>query len=259
MSFFSKVMASVGIGAAKVDTLLEKRTYQPGEEMNGIIRIQGGQVQQEIEGIDLSIMTYYIKEVDDRKVRQNVELGKVRATPSLVIAPGETKEEAFSFRLPLTTPLSIGRTPVWVQTKADIRSAIDPTDQDRIEVVPAPIMSAVIDGFERLGFRLREVETVYAPRLGGAFPFVQEFEWVPSGGSYRGRLDEVELVFLRQQGDGLELLLQVDRRATSIMGLFAEAMDMDESFVRMTVTEAEAANGVDYVAGLLDQVIGRYA
>ncbi|MFD0589929.1 sporulation protein [Paenibacillus sp. GCM10027627] len=260
MSFFNRMMASVGIGATKVDTLLEKTQYYPGEEIRGIVRIQGGAVDQRIEGIDLSIMTYYIKEVNDTKVQENIELGRVRVTSAINVAPNEKKEIGFTFQLAPNTPLSIGRTPVWIKTTADIRSAMDPTDNDKIEVLPTYSQGIVLQAIEALGFRLREAETVYAPRLGGSHsPFVQEFEFVPYSGSYRGRLDELELVFLRSHGYDLELLLQIDRKATSVFGMFAEAMDMDESFVRVTVTQSDVERGAQHVAGLLNQVISRYS
>lgn len=35
MSFFKKLAASAGIGAAKVETILEKDAYYPGEEVRG--------------------------------------------------------------------------------------------------------------------------------------------------------------------------------------------------------------------------------
>lgn len=41
MSFFGRMLASVGIGSAKVDTVLEKVTYMPGEVVRGAVRIQG--------------------------------------------------------------------------------------------------------------------------------------------------------------------------------------------------------------------------
>lgn len=260
MSFFNRMMASVGIGSAKVDTLLEKPNYYPGEEIRGVIRIQGGAVAQRIEGIDLSVMTYYMKEVNDTKMKQNVELSRVRVAPPIDMQPNEKREIGFAFQLAPNTPLSIGRTPVWIKTTADIRSAMDPTDNDYIEVVATPAMSAVMQAIEMLGFRLRQAETMYAPRLGGSqSPFVQEFEWVPYSGSYRGRLDELELVFLRNYGSSLELLLQIDRRATNLFGMFAEAMDMDESFVRVQISQDDVQRGQQHVAALLDQVISRYA
>ncbi|MCU6708770.1 sporulation protein [Paenibacillus sp. J5C_2022] len=258
MSFFNRMMASVGIGAAKIDTLTEKSAYAPGEEIRGIVRIQGGSVEQQIEGIDVSVMTYYIKEVNDTKMKHNVVLAKARVTPPVTIQPNENKELPFSFILPPNTPLSIGRTPVWLHTAADIRSAVDPTDNDHIEVVPTHAMNMVLQAFERLGFRIREAETLYAPKLGDTSPYVQEFEWVPYGGPYAGRLDEVELVFLRNRITEVELLLQIDRRASNLFGMFAEAMDMDESFVRIVISESDVHNGPEFVANLLDDVISRY-
>ncbi|MDF2837968.1 MAG: SpoOM family protein [Paenibacillus sp.] len=259
MSLFNRMMASVGIGAAKVDTLLERTSYSPGEEVRGVVRIYGGSVEQQIEGIDLSIMTYYIKEVNDSKMQQNVELGKVRVSPPITMRANENREIGFSFYLAPNTPLSIGRTPVWIKTTADIRSAVDPTDNDRIEVTPTPAMNVVLQAIESLGFKLREAETVYAPRLGDSSPFVQEFEWVPYSGAYRGRLDELELVFLRNRGNELELLLQIDRRATNVFGMFAEAMDMDETFVKVVVRDSDLMQGAPYVASLINNVIARYA
>jgi len=39
MSFFNKVLASVGIGAATVDTKLERDVVMPGEEIKGVVEI----------------------------------------------------------------------------------------------------------------------------------------------------------------------------------------------------------------------------
>lgn len=44
MSFFKKLAASAGIGAAKVDTILEKNTYYPGQEVRGTVHAKGGKI-----------------------------------------------------------------------------------------------------------------------------------------------------------------------------------------------------------------------
>ena len=67
MSVFNKVLASVGIGAATVDTKLESEQVVPGEEIKGIVEIQGGNVEQQINEIYLSINTQYVKESNDQK------------------------------------------------------------------------------------------------------------------------------------------------------------------------------------------------
>lgn len=258
MSFFNRVLAGIGIGGAKVDTLLEKASYWPGEEVRGVVRIQGGQVSQRLDRIYLSVMTTFLREMNDSKIRQSAALAKIAVSEPMEIQPNERREVPFAFRLPERTPISMGRGAAWIRTTADIEAAVDPTDEDRIEVRPHPYMETVFAAMQRIGFRIREVETVYAPRLGGGLPFVQEFEWVPTG-AYRGRLDEVELVFLHVNNNGVELLLQIDRRARDLFSMFAEAMDMDESFVRLAISERDLQAGPAQTANVLAQTISRFS
>lgn len=253
------MLASVGIGSAKLDTVLDKASYSPGEEVHGVVRIQGGSIEQRIDAIVLSVMTSYLREVNDSKMTQSTDLARLQVSEPLTINPNELREVPFSFYLPRNTPLSIGHSPVWIKTAADIQAAVDPTDEDRIHVMPSPYQRVVLDAVDQLGFRLRKSESVYAPRLGGTLPFVQELEWVPASGPYRGRLDELELMFLGNHPDGIHLLLQIDRKATSLFGMFAEAMDTDESFVKVSLGQSDLDRGVTHVGQVLNGIISRYA
>ena len=236
MSFFNKVFASVGIGAAKVDTRLEKDRVMPGEEVRGVVQIRGGSTEQNIDDIYLSLHTTYIKESDDKKYTATAQIDRFRLTQSFRIKENESKEIPFSFRLPMEMPLSMGRTKVWVTTGLDIKNAVDPTDKDYLTVVPNPVMDGIFNAVSDLGFRLREAECEEAPRhLRRHLPFVQEFEFVPVSGSFRGRLDELELNLYPNNENEIEVLMQVDRRAKGLGGFLSEAMGMDESYVRMTV------------------------
>ena len=179
MSFFQRMLASVGIGAAKVDTRLETPRLRPGDEVRGTVFIRGGSVEQRIDGIYLQLMTRYIVEKDDHKIPQTAIIGKFRITEPLVVRPNETIDLPFSFVLPLDTPTTRGGTPVWLKTGLDIDNAVDPTDHDHIEVDPHPYAQAVLDAVQSLGFRLRKAQCEYASRLGGRLPFVQEFEFAP--------------------------------------------------------------------------------
>ncbi|CAI6086418.1 sporulation protein [Cohnella sp. JJ-181] len=259
MSFFGRVLASVGIGAAKLDTVLEKSSYAQGEEIRGVVRVQGGSLEQRIDGIGLSVMTTYLREINDNKIRQHAVIAQYRVAGPLTVQPQEQREIPFSFVLPASVPISIGGGQAWIKTVADIQSAVDPTDEDAIHVVPGAGQRVVLEAVEQMGFRLRHSETVYAPRLGGSVPYVQELEWIPSGGRYRGRLDELELTFVGPASDGLRLLLQIDRRASGLSGFFAEAMDTDESFVRLTLTQRDLDGGAAHVAGILQGIIDQYA
>jgi len=243
MSFFNKVFASVGIGSAAVDTKLEKDTYMPGETVNGVVEIKGGKIDQQVDEIYLTLNTTYLRESDDKKYTVTAAIEKFRLTTPFVIRANEKKDIPFSFQLPLDTPLSIGRSKIWVTTGLDIKGGVDPSDKDYLKVVPNSLMSAVFNAIDNLGFRIREADCEEAPRrLRGRLPFVQEFEFVPTSGLFRGRLDELEVVFFPSGNGMLDIMFQVDRRARGLSGLFSEAMGADETNVRLSVSNADIPN-----------------
>ncbi|MFC4322928.1 sporulation protein [Litchfieldia salsa] len=254
-SFFNKALASIGIGAAKVDTKLFQDKFIPGEMVKGIIEIKGGATEQRIDEIYLTIATTYIKESNDNKVKKQGTIDKVKVVDSFTIGPSELKEFPFSITLPINTPISLGQSKVWIQTGLDIKNAIDPSDKDFIHVSPTPIVSAIINEAYDLGFSLRKVECEEAPyRFRTQFPFIQEFELIPTTGPFRGKLDEIEFIFLTQTEDQVDVHMQIDRRARGLGSLFAEALDMDESFVNFTVTK----NDIPQLKKKLGDIISRY-
>lgn len=238
MGLFNKVLASIGIGAAKVDTKLHESHLLLGESVTGVVEVTGGNIEQQIDDIYLSLCATYTKEVDDRKVTKQAIIEKWKIAQSFKIRAGEKKEFPFSFPLPLDTPITVGKTRVWLHTGLDIKNAVDPTDEDYIRVQPNRMMNEVFRAMENLGFRLKEAECKEAAyHVRKRLPFVQEFEFVPISGEFRGKLDEVEIIFFPHALDECELLIQVDRRARGLAGLFAEALDLDETFIRITIRE----------------------
>lgn len=257
MSFFKKMLASVGIGNAKVDTVLDTAQVPVGGDISGIVYIEGGQVDQQVDRIYLFIKSEYIREHDDRKVRETATITKFLLTDRFTLRAGERKEVPFRFTLPEYTPITLRSSGVWVETGLDIPSAADATDRDALNVTPSDEIQIALDAIELLGFRLREVTNDYAPRLGGPLSFVQEFEYVPTT-KFRGQLDELEVLFRQQNGD-LELMLEVDRRARGLGGFFSEAMGTDESLVRVRFSNSDLSRGPHYIAELLENTISRYA
>lgn len=257
MSFFKKMLASVGIGNAKVDTVLDTAQVPVGGDISGVVRIEGGQTDQQVDRIYLFIKSEYIREHDDRKVRETATITKFLLTERFTLRSGERKEIPFRFTLPEYTPITLRGAGVWVETGLDIPSAVDATDRDALNVTPSDEIQVALDAIELLGFRLREVTNDYAPRLGGPLSFVQEFEYVPTT-KFRGQLDELEVLFRQQNGD-LELMLEVDRRARGLGGFFSEAMGTDESLVRLRLSQSDLSRGSHHVAGLLEDTISRYA
>lgn len=240
MSLFSKVLASVGVGAAKVDTKLEKNAYYPGETLKGMVEITGGSIEQKIDAIYLTVNTTYERETNDKKYTTAAIIERYQLSEPFVIKANERKEIPFNFHIPEDAPLSAGKTKIWVTTGLDIKNAIDPSDRDYLNIVPTSVQSAVFHALNELGFRLREADCEEAPRrYRRRFPFVQEFEFVPNSGPFRGRLDELELIFYPIDKDVMEIMLQVDRRARGLGSFLAEALEMDETNVRFTISEKD--------------------
>lgn len=256
MSFFNKVFASVGIGSAAVDTKLEKDTYMPGETVTGVVEIKGGKVEQQIDEIFLTLNTTYLRESDDRKYTVTAAIDQFQLTTPFLIKANEQKEIPFSFQIPYDTPLSIGNSKIWVTTGLDIKGGLDSSDKDYLNVVPNPLMSAVLNNIDTLGFRLREADCEEAPRrLRVRLPFVQEFEFVPTTGEFRGRIDELEVVFFPSANGMLDIMFQVDRRARGLAGLFSESIGTDETNVRLKVTNAD----IPTIKEKIQSVIRRYS
>jgi len=249
MSIFKKILASVGIGAAKVDTRLYDDSVIPGEMLNGEVYITGGDVSQDIDDIYLSIATQYKREVDDTTVTEECVLLKYCLSERFSLQPKEAKVIPFSFQLPHETPLTVGQQPVYLRTGLDISSAIDPKDTDYIQVRPHPLMQLVLDAVENLGFQLYKVDCEYNPHFGGRYPFVQEFEFRPIG-NYQGYLDELEVIF-SLDSDQLAVFLEIDKRARGFGGFLQEAFDMDERYVRFQVT----GDYLNYPLGELEAMI----
>ncbi|QDP41937.1 sporulation protein [Radiobacillus deserti] len=249
-----KWLASVGIGSAKVDTQLENDQLTPGESLKGKVVVVGGSTEQQIDRINLFVMTEALREYDDKKFYEDVVLHKFTLGEAFTIGEGERKEIDFAFTLPVQTPPTIGKTNVWIQTGLDIPSALDPKDRDYIKVHAHPLMSTVLDAlYSELKFSLRKVEMEYSKRLG----FIQEFEFLPSN-DFRADLDELEAYFFLKE-DEMEVVLQVDRRAKGLGGLFAEALEMDESYARVTFSRSEIERGTTYIASQLRETIQRYS
>ncbi|RFU66438.1 sporulation protein SpoOM [Peribacillus saganii] len=256
MTLFNKMLASVGIGSAKVDTRLEKDRFYPGDYVKGVVEVQGGNIAQKIEEIHLKLATTYIREHDDKKIKQTAVFETFRLTAPFEVAPNMKKEIPFQLRLPLDTPLTYGKTKVWISTGLDIKNAVDPTDEDFIHVQPDALLHSVLLSLTELGFKLKNADCEEAPhRLRRRYPFVQEFEFVPVSGPYRGRLDELELVFFRESENEVQVLLEVDRKARGLAGLFAQALEMDETKVRTVLSTSDISN----MKNKLDSIIRAHA
>lgn len=90
MSLFTKVLASVGIGVATVNTKLEKSTYTAGAVMRGEIEVRRGNVAQQINTIYLTVYTTFMREANDKKYTDKAVISKVKVSDPFSIQAART-------------------------------------------------------------------------------------------------------------------------------------------------------------------------
>jgi len=213
---FDKVLASVRIGAAAVDTRLDQDTVRPGETLSTQVVVEGGEVAQDIEGIELELKTR--RETGDAS--DTYELTEEHVTDSFTIEEDEQRVFEADLHVPHETPITTveakrGRSPkVWVDTDLAIDQAIDADDTDSLAVEPTAPIQAMLDAVESAGNQLKEV-TVDDDRIGvdderANYPVDQEFVFKPHDADYK----EAEIHFL-PRGTVTHVLVEFDYRIHS--------------------------------------------
>ncbi|SLM32215.1 Sporulation-control protein spo0M [Desulfamplus magnetovallimortis] len=248
MSLFKKMLSSVGIGAATVNTELFNESYTPGESLTGIINIKGGSVEQQIDAIYLKIKSTFEDEIEvenedgeenEINITRNALVAEYKISEPFTIGKNESISFDLDFILPEDTPVTVGKTRTWVETGLDIKMALDPSDKDYIHVLPHPMVDAVLTSTMDMGFEISEVVCEPAPPfMQMRLPFIQEFELKPVEGHFKTRLDEIELVF-RPEKDRVEIFMEVDRKARGLLGSLSEMMGTDESMLRFTLHQSD--------------------
>ncbi|MDP2562655.1 sporulation protein [Psychrobium sp. 1_MG-2023] len=216
-----KLLASVGIGKAKVDAILLSNQLTAGSSFDIEVVITGGDVEQELNAIELAIMAQAKAESsigeDDIKYNKNVVLQHWNQPLNITIKPGETVTHQFTLTLHPETPATqlFGQSvsKVWLQTGLDIKSGIDGSDKDSLSIVPSATQLAVLDVISQSGYRLFKVD-IEAGRVRGSnfssqLPCYQEYEFKPESRSFFGA-KELEVTFV-DNGDQTGVLIEIDR------------------------------------------------
>jgi len=254
---FRKALATLGIGGASVDAVLDSATSVPGGTLRGRITLQGGRVEQEIRSIEVAVETDYVDEHDDFSTTHTHAMGLHRIPAPIIVPPGSRKEIPFAIEVPWGAPLTLETQRSWLATRLDVESAVDPKDRDELRIRPTPLQGRLLEAMQELGFRIRQARCEKS-RLGRGLPFVQEIEMRAAAGPFRGRLDEVDVVAWAAPGS-LEVLLEVDRRARGLRSLLSELAGGDESRIRVVFTDAELAQPVSQWVARLRAAIEPYA
>ena len=226
------VLSRIGIGSATVDTILPTDTVRAGDSVQAEVNVEGRSTDQEIDAVYFALETEY---KSDEGYKDAI-VDQWQLTEPFTIEAGEKRRFETTIDIPRETPVTTRSTAVEIETGLDISMAIDPGDEDYIEVEPTHRTQAVFDALDSLGFSLHSssCEASAGSLFTTSATFVQEFEFRPERGEFTGQVDEVGLVPVFDD-DRLTLYLEVDRSA----GLLSEVTDADERHTTLPIDDSD--------------------
>ena len=103
---FKKLLASLGAGGASVETVLTEVNVVPGGVVQGEVRIQGGSVDQQIEGLSVGLQARVEVEGGDQEFKQDIEFTKLRLGGAFEVQAGAVHAVPFGLEIPWETPIT---------------------------------------------------------------------------------------------------------------------------------------------------------
>ncbi len=99
---FKTLLASLGVGAAKVDLVLDQNQITMGEKVTGQVRLTGGEVKQTIQGLSVDFRLWSVIG-EGFQVKEKV--CTISATDeTFELQPGEERTYPFFLHLPAGIP-----------------------------------------------------------------------------------------------------------------------------------------------------------
>lgn len=179
MPTLHQVMASLGVGGAKLTVQVEGSLHPRGAMVKGAVGLEGGRVEQRIRFIRLTIKEFWV--TGSRRVSR--ERGVIHAASDVTIQPNQRLSFPFSFRMPddmrLSSETAFGR-PV-AGCRIDAEAGVTffyPCATAVLHVETHREVAAVLGAMRRIGF-----EESWAPHL-----FVPSAEITRIDYSVRGNL-----------------------------------------------------------------------
>ncbi|MEG6520512.1 sporulation protein [Desulfotomaculum sp. 1211_IL3151] len=194
---FKKLMASFGVGAAKVNLVLDKEGYRIGEVVSGKVIVMGGNAAQDINTLHVDVMMRVI--IKGKEVKR--VLDTVSVARNIRVEAREVKEIPFEHLLPLYYPIAKSSLSYFLITKMDIAQAVDTDDNDPLLVLPNKDMQMVFDALQILNFK----EKIGSGKITESG---QEFEFYP-GPQFAEQLKEIRLKFYVGQNE-FKLLMEIE-------------------------------------------------
>lgn len=197
LPMFKKIMASLGVGAAKVNLILDDEQCRIGKSIKGRIVIEGGNVDQEIKTLDVDVvLRFTIKGKEFTRVVDTIKIAR-----DFNSRAKETRELPFDYYLPVHYPISKGSLSYYLITRMDISRAVDTNDTDKLVVLPSREMAVILEAMDNLGFR----EKIGSGKIG---KHGQEFEYYPTK-VFAEQLKELEFKFYSEDRN-IKMFLELE-------------------------------------------------
>ena len=231
---FDKFLSKVGIGAAKVDTVLNHTEVVRGGFLEGQIRMHGGKVDQEINKIYLELISYYFYETDHGESTASFVLHRLDIDEDFILRAGEEVAYDFELEVPLVTPVTFGETRVNLKTGLDVSKAFDPKDNDPVDILAEPATERLMMAAEALGF-VHEPESGTCYQVPSAYevPFVQAF-LLRAEGPIAAHVESMEIIVAANETE-TEVIINLDKRNHGLMGHIRDGLALDKSEIRFSL------------------------
>ncbi|TDV40309.1 sporulation protein [Actinophytocola oryzae] len=220
---FQKVMASFGQGGATVDARLLDRLVLPGGTLHGEVILQGGQVDQEIESLAVTLLARV--EQGSEETTADLPFQNVQLAGRELVRAGAQIKVPFEVQMPWETPVTtvfgkyLTGMAVGLQTNLNLaRTVVDPQDVDAIPIEPVPAQHRILDALTRIGCQFRDANLV-KNRIDGVdqqLPFFQEINFAPSQ-AFGNVFNGVTVSFLARPRD-VQVVLDVAKRVRVLKG-----------------------------------------
>ncbi|MCO1660226.1 sporulation protein [Pseudonocardia humida] len=221
---FKRIKARFG-GGTTVDTIVHTPVAQPGGRLDGVVEVVGGEFEQEIKYLALTLVCRVEVETDDSEHQSDSTFARQVVEGEFTLHPGQRRSVPFSMDVPLETPFNVVNggdlrgVRLGVRTELEIAKSFDKGDYDPIRVEPLPAQQRILGALERIGCRFKSSDVERGQIRGSTLPFYQELEFYPPASLSRS-LNEVEVTFLTRPHE-IEVVLEGDKKA----GLLTEGDD----------------------------------
>lgn len=258
---FQKVLASLGSGGARIDAQLFDRTINPGRPLRGEVHLLGGEVEQAINSLTVSLVAR-VQESGERGQRtEDVAFGNQQLVGREMVYPGQHVRVPFEVALPWEMPISsiygkpLAGVGVGLQTSLNIENVVaDPVDLDAAAVEPLPAQKRILDAVSKIGFTFRDV-VLRKGQISGAnqnLPIYQEIRFNPSP-RFAPVFTRLAVTFL-SRADVTQVVLDVNKKVrVSKSGGFAGAHDSCGAFM-VKHQDPQPPNWEQQIEGWLHEV-----